>query len=416
MEAAEENAFDQARERNSVIYDPDDPCVLKLSHLVANSRPDLTIYEKLYRRVHQAPELSGIERYTAAIVASHLESLGGFTVHSNIGGHGVVGVFANGAGKTVLIRAELDALPIKEQTDLPYASRKQMIDRYGNERPVIHACGHDMNMAALLAAAATLKHAKETGMAKAMVEDGLHEHLKIPVPDVMLAQHVIPMRSGSVAICEGPVLMSADAMKVRVFGGPSPVKNPHFCENAIVIGSRLVTCLPELVTSPDRRCYHYVLGFSGRGAGADFIYHADLLFDIKTRTPEIRAKVLKLIRSIIESECERWKVPKSPHITISERAPLTNNDPSIGHKIRREFENHYDIDLTQMDPIPATEDFAALQSNRKIPYAYWFFGGSPNGKGEDTPVNHSPFFAPVIQPILLTGTDAMALAVLSVLS
>lgn len=157
-------------------------------------RPDMTTYENLYRDIHKDPELSGVESHTASLISSHLSSLGDFVVHSHIGGHGVAGVLKNGPGKTVLIRAELDALPTLEKTDLPYASRKRMVDRYGNERPVMHACGHDMNMIALLTAAETLRAARsewsgtlivlfqpdeeETGGAKAMVHDGLYP--KVP--------------------------------------------------------------------------------------------------------------------------------------------------------------------------------------------------------------------------------------------
>lgn len=126
--------------------------------IIKKYRPDLSRYEDFYKQVHKDPEISGLEENTAALVASHLRELG-FEVTTGIGGHGIVGIFKNGSGKAVLIRAELDALPIEEKTNVPYKSTKRMVDRYGQERPVMHACGHDMNMAALLGASALLKAA-----------------------------------------------------------------------------------------------------------------------------------------------------------------------------------------------------------------------------------------------------------------
>lgn len=210
-----------------------------LRTIVDSFRPDLTSYETFYRTVHENCEISGLDSQTASLVADHLMSLE-FKVHTGIGGHGIAGVFTNGDGKTILMRAELDALPILEQTTLPYKSTKRMIDRYGNERPVMHACGHDMNMATLLGAAALLKSAaekwsgtliiifqpdeEETGGAQAMVDDGLYD--KVPVPDIMLGQHVVPLAAGKVAIRSCPALVAADSANVRITGGPCPGPNP----------------------------------------------------------------------------------------------------------------------------------------------------------------------------------------------
>jgi amidohydrolase len=204
-----------------------------------------------------------MEENTARKVAGHLERLG-YTVHTGIGGHGVVGVFQSGSGgKTVLIRAELDALPIQELTSVPYRSHHRMLDRYGNEPHVMHACGHDMNMAALLAAADTLKAAagkwtgtiivlfqpdeEETGGAQAMVDDGLYG--RVPVPDLMLGQHVVPARAGTVAIKSGPVLLAANSMRVRVTGGPCENSvNPQVCVDPIPLSMRIVSELQDAVT------------------------------------------------------------------------------------------------------------------------------------------------------------------------
>jgi amidohydrolase len=191
-------------------------------------------YEALYKHFHQHPELSNLEAKTAETVAVQLSRLQAFDITTNIGGHGVVGVLKNGPGKTVLLRADMDALPILEATGLPYSSKVTMIDVEGVMRPVMHACGHDMHMTCLLAAAETLlklkqmwtgtlvvlfQPAEERGTgAMAMIEDGLYERHKIPVPDFVLGQHVMALRAGSVGSKMGTIMAGADSMKVTLFG------------------------------------------------------------------------------------------------------------------------------------------------------------------------------------------------------
>lgn len=411
-----------------------DPNTSDHASLLAHYQLNLTLYEAFYREVHRNPELSGVEVQTGALVATKLQELGDFEIHTGLGGHGVVGVFENGPGKKVLIRAELDGLPTLEQTGLPYASKKRMIDRYGNERPVMHACGHDMNMAALLAAAAALKAARahwtgtlivlfqpdeeETGGAEAMVKDGLYS--KIPVPDVMLSQHVVPLQSGKVAIRSGPVLMAADAFNVKISGGPCPGVNPQFCQDPIAIATHIITELPKLVQAklaPQEEATVACWGIHAGVPGADFVYDADLLLDVKTWAPDVRERVLELVKNSIEAECKALKAPKSPIITSSIRAPLTRNSASIVDPLDKAFSHYFGSDLVEMQITPATEDFSALQGPYEIPYAYWNFGGSPPSKSDSPlPSNHSPFFAPEIKPTLKAGADAMTLAVLTIMA
>ncbi|ODM17310.1 hypothetical protein SI65_06985 [Aspergillus cristatus] len=183
-------------------------------------------FEGFYRNLHSFPELSGQEERTSTTAAEYLNSLD-FEVHTHIGGYGVAGVFRNGDGPTVLLRADMDALPMEEETGVPYASTRVMKDRNGVERPVAHACGHDFHVTALVAAASLLHSAKsewsgtlvcvfqpseELNGAKGMIEDGLYE--KIPKPDVVLAQHVLKMRAGTVSVKSGRLLTAADAFDV----------------------------------------------------------------------------------------------------------------------------------------------------------------------------------------------------------
>jgi len=191
-------------------------------------------YEGLYKYFHEHPELSNLEAKTAKTIADQLSRLQAFNITTNIGGYGVVGVLKNGPGKTILLRADMDALPILEATGLPYSSTVTMRDAESVMRPVMHACGHDMHMTCLLAAAETLlklkqmwrgtlivlfQPAEERGTgAQAMIDDGLYKKHKIPVPDFVLGQHVMAMRAGSVGSKMGTIMAGADSMKITLFG------------------------------------------------------------------------------------------------------------------------------------------------------------------------------------------------------
>lgn len=202
-----------------------------LKAIIDKYRPNLDPYERIYKEIHENPELGCQESHTGSLAAEHLQRLG-FTVHTKLGGHGVVGVLYNGSGPTILLRADMDALPVEEKTGLPYASKVRAIDADGIERPVMHACGHDMHVSSLMGAAELLSAAKkewsgnliclfqpdeELGEgARAMIKDGLYD--KVPRPDYMLGQHVVPAKTGSVALRAGVFMAARDAFKVTIFG------------------------------------------------------------------------------------------------------------------------------------------------------------------------------------------------------
>lgn len=204
------------------------------SAVLANSAIDMAKYEELYKYFHQHPELSNLEEQTAKKVAEELSKLQSFEITTGIGGHGLVGVMENGKGNTILLRADMDALPILETTGLPYASTNTMADANGVMQPTMHACGHDMHMTCLLAAAEILVQLKDkwsgtlvvlfqpaeergTG-AQAMVDDGLYDKHKVPVPDYVLGQHVVAMRAGSIGSRIGTIMAGADSMKITLSG------------------------------------------------------------------------------------------------------------------------------------------------------------------------------------------------------
>lgn len=205
-----------------------------IAALLSTAPIDVAKYEALYKHLHANPELSNLEAQTAKTCAEQLSRLQAFDITTNIGGHGLVGVMRNGPGKTVMLRADMDALPIEEATGLTYASKVTMADVEGVVRPVMHACGHDMHMTCLLAASEMLvglkdswsgtlivvfQPAEERGTgAKAMVDDGLYTKHKVPVPDFVLGQHVLAMRAGSVGSRIGTIMASADSLKITLFG------------------------------------------------------------------------------------------------------------------------------------------------------------------------------------------------------
>ena len=202
------------------------------------SIPDLAPYEELYKHFHSHPELSIQEHETANTVAKHLRSFNAYSVQTDIGGTGLVGVLKNGQGKTVLLRADMDALPVEEQTGLDYASKVTVVDRSdGATKPVMHACGHDMHITCLLAAAESLAKTKDLwngtlivlfqpneergGGAKAMVEDGLYD--KVPVPDFVLGQHVMALRAGIVGAKVGTIMASSNRCRLSLCSIFAPV-------------------------------------------------------------------------------------------------------------------------------------------------------------------------------------------------
>ena len=233
-----------------------------LSSLLA-SIPDLSPYEALYRHFHSHPELSLQEHETAATIAAHLRDLKAYEVHTNIGGTGLVGVLKNGPGKTVLLRADMDALPVDEQTGLEYASKVTVKDESdGLTKPVMHACGHDIHITSLLAAADFLARTRDQwkgtlivlfqpneergGGANAMVKDGLYDI--VPVPDCVLGQHVMPLPAGNVGTRSGTIMTSSNRFKITLYGRGGHGSMPHRLLDPVVLAANVVVRLQTIVS------------------------------------------------------------------------------------------------------------------------------------------------------------------------
>ena len=415
------------------------------SPIVDRHRPDLQPYESLYRHLHQHPELSLQEEQTAAIAAQHLRKLPGFEVHEHIGGHGVAAVLRNGPGKTVLLRADMDALPVAEDTGLPYASKAQMKDvEDGITKPVMHACGHDMHVASLLAASEALHGAmpewkgtvialfqpneERAGGAQAMVDDGLYD--RVPVPDLALGQHVMPFKAGSVGTRRGLMAPAADSFRVTLHGRGGHASQPHRTVDPVLLAAHTVVRLQSIVSREVNPTDAAVVTVGSIQAGATeniIANQADLKVNVRNADPDTRKTVLSSIERIIKAESQASNAPKEPSIAPTSRFPFTVNDDAVTAVLENPFAEHfgamYDSNAARLG---GSEDFPILATSKGVPYCYWTFGGidpdtwdeaEKNGRlPEDIPINHSPHFAPVIQPTLKTGVDALVLGTLAFLA
>lgn len=389
-----------------------------------------TWQEPLYRDLHENPELSHQERRTAGVVAARLRD-SGLTVHEGVGGTGVVGVLGNGDGPRVLMRADMDALPVTEATGLPYASTHE---------GVMHACGHDVHVTCLLGAAelfaratdhwqgtviALFQPAEEVGDgASGMVDDGLADLIG-PV-DVALAQHVMPAPAGHVAVCNGPVLAAADSMRITVYGRGGHGSMPQATVDPVVLAAMIVIRLQTIVSREVAPTETVVLtvGSIHSGTKSNVIGdHAVLELNLRTYDVSVRAAVLAAIRRIVVAECQASDSPREPEFELYASFPLTVNDDAVTDRVHAGFAEFFGSRAATMGAQAASEDFSDIPTALGAPYTYWAVGGidaqtyrtaaAADRVSADIPVNHSPRFAPVLQPTLDTGTQALVVAGLS---
>jgi amidohydrolase len=415
------------------------------SEIVKKIRPNLGPYEELYKDFHRHPELSKQEERTAKIVADRLGGLEGIEVHRGIGGHGVVGILRNGSGKTVWLRADMDALPVLEDTGLEYSSRVRMRDvDDGVEKPVMHACGHDMHTACLLAAAEALTRARDAwhgtvvfvfqpneehgAGAQAMVDAGLYD--VAPRPDAVLGQHLMPYRTGMVGSRRGFMASAADNFDITVYGRGGHASQPHLTIDPVVLAAHIAVRLQGIVSreAPPGEQTVLTIGSIQAGQTANIIPdRATLIVNIRTTTVATRTKVLAALKRIVRAECAASDSPQEPDFKHNASLPLTINDDAVTARVEEPFRAHFgERYLSASPPLGGSEDFANLATAHGIPYCYWIFGGTDPQKWDeaekngtlarDIPINHSPFFAPVLQPTMTIGVDALILAALAFLT
>lgn len=395
--------------------------------------------EQLYREVHEHPELSHQEERTAALVSDRLGTAG-FDVHTGVGGTGVVGVLHNGDGPTVLLRADMDALPVQEETGLPYASKVTAEGADGQAVPVMHACGHDMHVACLAGAADLLaagkeqwrgtlvtvfQPAEETGDgARGMVDGGLEK--LIPKPDVAFAQHILPAPAGIVGTHSGPVLSAADSMRITVYGRGGHGSMPQATVDPVVLAAMIVVRLQTVVSrvTPPSETAVLTVGSVQAGTKSNVIAdHAVLQLNIRTYSDQTRQTVLDAIRRIVVAECQASGSPQDPDFEMFDQFPLTENDVATTAKVASAFDGFFGERAVVMGLQTASEDFSDIPAALGTPYSYWGVGcidpdayrkAQQAGRvDQDIPVNHSAQFAPVIQPTLDTGTQALVVAALA---
>ncbi|KAL8709929.1 MAG: hypothetical protein Q9220_005379 [cf. Caloplaca sp. 1 TL-2023] len=404
-------------------------------------RPDLAFYESTYRDLHRHPELSLQEERTSSIAAQHLKEIG-YTVKDHIGGYGLIGILRNGAGPTVLLRADMDGLPVLENTGLDYASKKRMKDGQGDDVPVMHACGHDVHVTCLMAAAELLYTARRewrgtliclfqpaeelVAGAQAMVDDGLYSKYDIAKPDVVLGQHVFCLhKAGTVALSPGPVLAAVDGLKIRVFGKGGHGSMPSNCIDPIVIASHIVVRLQTIVSRElePGKVGVVTCGRFQAGTASNIIpNYADLELTIRSYETTVQSQLIDAIKRIVRAECDASRSPQEPVIEQIAHAPATVNSVNQTNVLKTSFSTAFGQRAESMEPLPGSEDFSVLARAINAPYVFWMLGGydpqkwdrlNKDGRLKEIPINHSAEFAPVIQPTIRTGTDALAVAALT---
>ena len=400
--------------------------------------PDLDELAALYRDLHAHPELAFAEHRTAGIVAARLNDLG-YRVTTGVGGTGVVGVLANGAGPTVLLRADMDGLPVLERTGLPYASTGCAKGPGGEAVPVMHACGHDMHVTCLLGAAAELaatsndwqgtlllvfQPAEEAGAgAKAMIDDGLFE--RFPVPGIVLGQHVMPLPAGTLGVHGGPAMAGADAMRILLHGQGGHGSRPETTIDPVLMAAATVLRLHGIVSREVAASETAVLtvGALHAGTAVNIIPdQAELLLSLRAFDDNVRDTLRAAIDRIVRAEAAASGATKEPEITTTISFPVLVNDPGACVRLAELF--NADVGLA-LDPGPVTgsEDVGLFATAAGVPCAYWFLGGSDpalfsgvttvaeaRGIVDGLPSNHSPLFAPVVEPTIRTGIRALTTA------
>jgi amidohydrolase len=394
--------------------------------------------EDFYRDLHAHPELSHQERRTAARVADRLRDAG-CEVHEGVGGTGVVAVLRNGEGPAVLLRADMDALPVREATGLPYASSETSTAE-GAQVPVMHACGHDVHVTCLLGAVdllagdtddwsgtvvAVFQPAEEVADgARGMVEDGLAKI--IGSVDVALCQHVLAFPAGQVGTRPGPTLSAADSMRITLHGRGAHGSMPQASVDPVVLAAMIVVRLQTVISRETRPGDPAVLTVGSVQAGTKSNVIPDaatIQLNIRTYSEGTRTAILEAIERIVTAECTASRSPKPPEFERFDQFPVTDNDPVVTDRVAAAFADHFGEHAQELPLQTASEDFSDIPDALGAPYTYWGLGGTDpdayrraeaTGRlAEDIPVNHSAKFAPVLQPTLDTGTAAMVVAALT---
>jgi amidohydrolase len=404
----------------------------KMDSFIDKLLPEL---EEIYKDIHRNPELSMQEFRTAKIAADYLTKYQ-YEVFTGIGVTGVVGLMKNGEGPTVMLRADMDALPVAEATGLTYSSTKVARDEEGIEVGVSHVCGHDLHVAWLMGAVrlfsehrdqwkgtllAVFQPGEEVGRgAQGMIDDGIMDHF--PKPDIILGQHVMVGQSGTVGYRSGAILSAGDSLKVKIFGRGAHGSQPQTSIDPVIMAAATTMRLQTIISREIAPMENAVLTIGALQAGTKeniIPDDATLKLNIRTFDDSVRDHILSAVKRICCAECAASNAPRAPEFTILDSYPVTENDAVATIKVAEAFSAQFGDKSYETKPASASEDFSLFGRNWKVPYVFWFVGGTDpktyleakeHNQLNSIPSNHSPKFAPVINPTLKTGLQAMMTA------
>ncbi|MGZ0712140.1 amidohydrolase (plasmid) [Coraliomargarita sp. W4R53] len=393
--------------------------------------------EALYIDLHRHPELSFQETRTAGVIAQRLDELG-IEYEEGIGKTGIAAVIRNGEGPVVWLRADTDGLPVEEATGLDYASTVRGVDPAGTAVPVMHACGHDMHVASMIGALEQLvatkadwsgtlvvvfQPAEEYGAgALAMIADGVLD--RFPKPDIVLGQHVTPLPAGTIGVRSGTQMAASDGLRVVLHGRGGHGSRPHSTIDPVVMAAATVMRLQTIVSREvDPRDVAVVTVGSIHAGLKNNIIPAEATLELSLRYPDdaARERVMAKVERVVNAEAAASGAEKSPTITIDHTLPPTINDGVATARLSDAFDEAFGAG-TVVDPgmFTGSEDVSWFAREAGVPLIYWFWGGVDPKKyadavaagtiDRDIPTNHSPFFAPVLQPTLSNGVANLVVA------
>ena len=399
--------------------------------------------EALYLDLHRHPELSFQETRTAGVITRELAGLG-LSFVEGLGKTGVATSIENGDGPVVWLRADMDGLPVEEQTGLAYASTARGIDPSGTDVPVMHACGHDMHVTALLGAlerllatrdqwagtvVAVFQPAEEYGAgSQAMIADGVLD--RFPRPDIVLGQHLTPIPAGLIGVRPGTQMAASDGLTVKLLGRGGHGSRPHATIDPVVMAAATVMRLQTVVSREvDPRDMAVVTVGSIHAGLKNNIIPTEATLDLSLRYPddEARADIMARVERIVRAEAMASGAEQEPVISVLHTLPPTINDPAATARLTAAFERAFGAGSV-IDPgmFTGSEDVSWFARESGVPLVFWFWGGhdpqayaeaeAAGTINESVPTNHSPFFAPVLHPTIERGVDALVVAATEFLS
>ena len=400
------------------------------------SMEELGSLTNLYEHLHANPELSFLEKETSARMAQELTTLG-YSVTSEVGGYGVVGVLENGPGPTILVRADMDALPVLEATGLPYASTIRATDITGEEVPVMHACGHDIHMTVWVGAAQQMAANREhwsgtlvfmgqpaeerSGGAKAMLAAGLYT--RFPTPDYCLAIHTsADLPAGTIGLCPGYAMANVDMVDIDIFGQGGHGAAPHTTKDPVVLSARMIMAMQTIVAreiNPLEPAVLTVGSIQGGTKGNIIPNQVQLRLTLRSYSDEVRNALIEKIRRVCRGVAISAGIPedKYPVVTVlDEYTPSLKNDEVLGKRMEAVFTEALGADrVVTTTPRMVGEDFGRLgRTEEQVPiFLYWLGSVDPEvyaeaqNSGEQLPSLHSAEFKPLPKPTIETGVQSM---------